>query len=77
MKKTDSGDKKRKKSIYRQVLYHFDNWLSKGTLSTIILLFAVTGVLVLIIALLAVIFGGQESLGNYEPCSGSRRIVGR
>ena len=64
MKKTDSGDKKRKKSFYRQVLYHFDNWLSKGTLSTIILLFAVTGVLVLIIALLAVIFGGQESLGN-------------
>ena len=64
MKKTNSGDKKHNKTLYRRILYHFDNWLSKGTLSTIILLFAVTGVLVFIIAMLAVAFGGQDSLGS-------------
>lgn len=62
MKNSDPGKNNKDKSIYKQVLYYFDIWLSKGTLPTIILLFAVTGVFVFIIALLAVMFGGQDSL---------------
>ena len=41
-----SGKNDKDKNIYRRVLYYFDIWLSKGTLPTIILLFAVTGVLI-------------------------------
>ena len=59
-----SGKNDKDKNIYRRVLYYFDIWLSKGTLPTIILLFAVTGVFVFIIALLAVMFGGQDSLSQ-------------
>ena len=59
-----SGKNDKDKNIYRRVLYYFDIWLSKGTLPTIILLFAVTGAFVVIIATLAVMFGGQESMSQ-------------
>lgn len=55
---------KKKKNIYRRALYYFDIWLSKGTLSTILFLITFTAVLVFIIGLLAVLFGGQESLAQ-------------
>ena len=64
MKKSSSDKNNKNKNIYKRVLYYFDIWLSKGTLPTIILLFAVTGVFVFIIALLAVMFGGQDSLSK-------------
>lgn len=64
MKNNDSGSNKKKKTLKERILYFFDIWLSKGTLSTIILLFAITGLLVLIIAILAVVFGGKDSLAN-------------
>ena len=64
MKSADNRDNKKKKNIYRRALYYFDIWLSKGTLSTIVLLIAFTAVLVLIIGVLSVIIGGQESLGQ-------------
>ena len=64
MKNADNRDNKKKKNIYRRALYYFDIWLSKGTLSTIVLLIAFTAVLVLIIGVLSVIIGGQESLGQ-------------
>ena len=44
-----SGKNNKDKNIYRRALYYFDIWLSKGTLPTIILLFAVTGIFVVII----------------------------
>lgn len=59
-----SGKNNKDKNIYRRALYYFDIWLSKGTLPTIILLFAVTGIFVVIIAVLAVMFGGQDSLSH-------------
>ena len=60
-----NSDKKDRKNFYRRVRYYFDLWLSKGTVSTIIFLFAVTGLFVLIIGLLANVFGGQDaSLGK-------------
>ena len=64
MKNTGKRESKRKMSIYKRTLYYFDIWLSKGTLPTIILLFAVTGFLVIIIGLLALAVGGQESLSK-------------
>lgn len=60
-----NSDKKDRKNIYRKAMYYFDLWLSKGTLSTIIFLFVVTGIFVFIIGVLARIFGGQgSSLGK-------------
>ena len=60
-----NGDKKDRGNIYRKVRYYFDLWLSKGTFSTIIFLFAVTGIFVFIIGLLANAFGGRNvSLGR-------------
>ena len=53
-----SGKNNKDKNIYRRALYYFDIWLSKGTMSTIILLFGVTGNFVDIIEVLAVMFGG-------------------
>ena len=64
MENTGKNENKKKKSVYRRVLYHFDIWLSKGTLPTIILLFAVTGLLVFVIGFLAMVIGGQESLSH-------------
>ena len=64
MKSGGREGKKHRKSFYRYVLYHFDNWLSKGTLSTIILLFVVTGGMIFVIAMLAAVFGGQGSIGS-------------
>ena len=40
MKKSSSDKNNKNKNIYKRVLYYFDIWLSKGTLPTIILLFA-------------------------------------
>ena len=64
MKNTGAGRNKKKKTLKERMLYYFDIWLSKGTLPTIILLFAITGLLVFVIALLAVIFGGKDSLAS-------------
>ena len=64
MKNTNNRENKKKKNIYRRALYYFDIWLSKGTLSTILFLITFTAVLVFIIGLLAVLFGGQESLAQ-------------
>ena len=63
MKNTGTGRNK-KKTFKERSLYYFDIWLSKGTLPTIILLFAITGLLVFVIALLAVLFGGKDSLAR-------------
>ena len=52
---------KRKK--FRQKLqYYFDLWLSKGTISMIILLFCVTGIIVVLLSILALLFGGVKGL---------------
>lgn len=60
-----NSDKKQPTSIYQKALYYFDLWLSKGTFSTIIFLFAVTGFFVFIIGVLARVLGGQDaSLGK-------------
>lgn len=60
-----NSDKKDRTSIYKKALYYFDLWLSKGTFSTIIFLFAVTGFFVFIIGVLARLLGGQDaSLGK-------------
>ncbi|MBQ8054877.1 MAG: hypothetical protein IJ198_13915 [Lachnospiraceae bacterium] len=64
MKNANNRENKKKKNIYRRALYYFDIWLSKGTLSTILFLITFTAVLVFIIGLLAVLFGGQESLAQ-------------
>ena len=64
MKNAGTGRNKKKKTIKARILYYIDIWLSKGTLPTIILLFAITGLLVFIIAMLAVLFGGQDSLAS-------------
>ena len=64
MKNTGAGRNKKKKTIKERMLYYFDIWLSKGTLPTIILLFVITGLLVFVIALLAVMFGGKDSLAS-------------
>ena len=64
MKNTGKKENKSKKTFYRRILYYFDIWLSQGTLPTIILLFVFTGLLVFIIGFLAVLIGGQESLGQ-------------
>ena len=63
MKNNGAGHNK-KKTLKERILYYFDIWLSKGTLPTIILLFAITGLLVFIIAMLAVLFGGKDSLAS-------------
>ena len=63
MRNTGAGRNK-KKTFKERILYYIDNWLSRGTLPTIILLFAITGLLVFVIALLAVMFGGQDSLAS-------------
>ena len=58
------GNNRKKRTIKERILYYIDLWLSKGTLPTIILLFAITGLFVFVIALLAVLFGGRDSLGS-------------
>ena len=64
MKNTGTRHNKKKKTFKERILYYIDIWLSKGTLPTIILLFAITGLLVFVIALLAVMFGGKDSLAS-------------
>ena len=64
MKNTGAGHRKKKRSLKERMLYYIDNWLSKGTLPTIILLFAITGLMVFMIAILALVFGGQDSLAH-------------
>ncbi len=46
---------KQQKSIKEHLRYHFDLWLSKGTVSMVILLFVVTGIIIFILSLLAFI----------------------
>ena len=58
-------NKKSQNNIYKKAKYYFDIWLSKGTLSTIIFLFVVTGIFVLIIGVLAKVIRGRDaSLGK-------------
>lgn len=58
-------NKKSQNNIYKKTKYYFDIWLSKGTLSTIIFLFVVTGIFVLIIGVLAKVIRGRDaSLGK-------------
>lgn len=64
MENIGKGHNKKKKTVKERILYYIDIWLSKGTLPTIILLFAITGLLVFVIALLAVMFGGKDSLAS-------------
>ena len=64
MKNTGAGHRKKKRSLKERMLYYIDNWLSKGTLPTIILLFVITGLMVFMIAILALMFGGQDSLAH-------------
>ena len=60
-----NNNKKHQTSIRKKIMYYFDLWLSKGTFSTIIFLFAVTGIFVFIIGVLAKALGGQDaSLGK-------------
>ena len=59
------NDKKNNASLKDSFLYYCDLWLSKGTFSTIILLFIVTGIIILLISVLARIFGGTgDSFGS-------------
>ena len=60
-----NNNKKHQTSIRKKIMYYFDLWLSKGTFSTIIFLFVVTGIFVFIIGVLAKLLGGQNaSLGK-------------
>ena len=52
--------RKTRNTIWEKILYYFDIWLSKGTLPMITLLFGVTGLFVLIIGVLTMVFGGQD-----------------
>lgn len=53
---------KKRKSIKELFRYHFDIWLSKGTVSMIILLLVITGIIVLLLSLLTLIFGGINDI---------------
>ena len=56
---------KRNASFKDRLLYYFDLWLSRGTFATILLLFVVTGILILLIGILATLIGGHgDSLGK-------------
>ena len=58
-------DKKNRTSLKDRHLYYWDLFLSKGTFSTILILFCVTGISVILLAVLAVVFGGENlSLGE-------------
>ena len=54
-------NRRNKKSLHDQLMYYFDLWLSKGTVSMVILLFAITGLIVFILSLLVIAFGGQDA----------------
>ena len=61
-------NRKRFKSIFN---YYFDLWLSKGTVSMVILLFVITGVLVLILALFIIIFCSSRGINFLQAVWGT------
>lgn len=57
--------RKPKTSFKEKMMYYFDLWLSRGTVSTILLLFCATGLFILMIGILAMLIGGQgDTLGK-------------
>ena len=57
---------KDQKNWKKKLQYWFDLWLSKGTFSMVILLFAITGLIVLLLSVLVIAIGGAQdiSLGS-------------
>ena len=57
---------KNQKNWKKKLQYWFDLWLSKGTFSMVILLFAITGLIVLLLSVLVIAIGGAQdiSLGS-------------
>lgn len=68
MGKEDLNLKQRKnrRSIGKLIHYYFDLWLSKGTVSMGILLFAITGVVMLLLSVLIIIFCASSGLGFHQ-----------
>lgn len=55
------GDnRKKRRSLREKLLYYFDLWLSKGTISMTILLFLAIGVFTLLIGMVAMIIDGED-----------------
>ncbi len=60
-----NNGKKRRTTAHEKIKYYIDLWLSRGTFATIILLFAFTGIIVIVLGILVKCFGGQgHTLGR-------------
>lgn len=61
-------DKKQFKSLFN---YYFDLWLSKGTVSMVILLFVITGIIVLLLSVLIIIFCSSRGINFLQAVWGT------
>lgn len=63
--------RKKRKSYKNLFSYYFDLWLSKGTVSMVILLFVITGVLILILSILMIIFCSSRGINFVQAVWGT------
>ena len=61
-------DKKRFKSLFS---YYFDLWLSKGTVSMVILLFVITGIIILLLSVFIILFCSSRGINFIQAFWGT------